>query len=127
MLKRLSFLFSMSFMGVLLVLLIVILAIATFVESSFGTATAKALVYGTHWFEILMLVIAINIAGSMVVNEFFNRKKLVVLVFHLAFIVILAGAAITRFISYEGSMHIREQAISNTMLSTEAYVFVERA
>ena len=125
MFKRLSFLFSMTFMGVLLVILIVILAIATFVESSFGTATAKALVYGTHWFEILMLIIAINIAGSMIVNKFFTRKKLVVLVFHLAFIVILAGAAITRFISYEGSMHIREQAISNTMLSTEAYVFVE--
>ena len=125
MFKRLSFLFSMTFMGVLLVILIVILAIATFVESSFGTATAKALVYGTHWFEILMLIIAINIAGSMYVNKFFTRKKLVVLVFHLAFIVILAGAAITRFISYEGSMHIREQAISNTMLSTEAYVFVD--
>ena len=48
-----------------------------------------------------------------------------VLVFHLAFIVILVGAAITRFISYEGSMHIREQAISNTMLSTNGYVVVE--
>ncbi len=48
-----------------------------------------------------------------------------VLVFHLAFIVILVGAAITRFISYEGTMHIREQAISNTMLSTNGYVFVE--
>ncbi|MDX2432571.1 MAG: cytochrome c biogenesis protein CcsA [Bacteroides sp.] len=125
MIKRLSFLVSMSFMGVLLVLLIVILAIATFIESSFGTAVARALVYGTHWFEILMLIIAINIAGSMVKNKLFNRKKLVVLVFHLAFIVILIGAAITRFISYEGTMHIREQAISNTMLSTNAYVFVE--
>ncbi len=94
-------------------------------ESSYGTSVAKALVYGTHWFEILMLIIAINIAGSMYVNKFFKRKKLVVLVFHLAFIVILAGAAITRFISYEGTMHIREQAISNTMLSTNGYVFVE--
>ncbi len=58
MLKRFSFLVSMSFMGVLLILLIVILAIATFVESSFGTSVARALVYGTHWFEILMLIIS---------------------------------------------------------------------
>lgn len=125
MIKRFSFLFSMTFMGVLLVLLIVILALATFIESSYGTAVAKALVYGTHWFEILMLLIAINIAGSMFKHKFFTRRKMVVLVFHLAFIVILAGAAITRFISYEGNMRIREQAISNTMVSTEAYVFVE--
>ena len=61
----------MSFMGVLLVLLIVILAIATFVESSFGTSVARALVYGTHWFEILMLIIAINIVGVMVKNKLF--------------------------------------------------------
>lgn len=124
MLKRFSYLVSMPFMGVLLVLLIVILALATFVESAYGTSTAYAVVYGTHWFEVLMLVIAINIAGVMVKLKFFNRKKLVVLLFHLAFIVILAGAAITRFISYEGTMHIREQAISNTMLSGNAYMQV---
>jgi cytochrome c-type biogenesis protein CcsB len=124
MLKRFSFLVSMSFMGVLLVLLIVILALATFVESSFGTSVARALVYGTHWFELLMLIIAINIVGAMFRYKMFNRRKLVVLLFHLAFIVILAGAAITRFISYEGTMHIREQAISNTMLSDNGFISV---
>jgi len=118
-------LISMPFMGVLLILLIVILAMATFVESSYGTSTAWALVYGTHWFEILMLLIAINIAGVMFKYKFFNRQKLVVLVFHLAFIVILAGAAITRFISFEGTMHIREQSMSNTMLSDNGFVYVE--
>jgi len=125
MLKRLSFLISMPFMGVLLILLIVILALATFVESAFGTSTAWAVVYGTHWFEFLMLLIAINIAGVMFKFKFFNRRKLVVLVFHLAFIMILLGAAITRFISYEGTMHIREEAMSNTMLSDNGYVQVQ--
>jgi cytochrome c-type biogenesis protein CcsB len=124
MLKRLSFLVSMSFMGVLLILLIVILALATFVESAYDTATAWALVYGTHWFEILLLLIAVNIFGVMYRNRFFNRKKLVVLVFHLAFLLILAGASITRFISYEGTMHIREQGISSSMLSDDAYMHV---
>lgn len=124
MLKRLSFLISMPFMGVLLVLLIVILALATFVESAYGTSAAWAVVYGTHWFEFLMLLIAINIAGVMFKFKFFNRRKLVVLVFHLSFIMILLGAAITRFISYEGTMHIREQAMSNTMLSDNGFVHV---
>ncbi|MCP4313612.1 MAG: cytochrome c biogenesis protein CcsA [Bacteroidetes bacterium] len=122
--KKFSFLVSMPFMGILLVLFIVVLAIATFVESAYGASTSWAVIYGTHWFELLMLVMAINIAGVMFKMRFFTRRKLVVLVFHLAFIVILAGAAITRFISYEGIMHIREQSISNTMLSDNGYVQV---
>ncbi|MFH0757422.1 MAG: cytochrome c biogenesis protein CcsA [Bacteroidota bacterium] len=122
--KRLSFLVSMSFMGVLLILLIVVLALATFIESAHDTATAWAVVYGTHWFELLMLLISVNIVGVMFKYKFFNRKKIVVLVFHLAFILILLGASVTRFISYEGIMHIREQSISNTMTSDNGYMQV---
>ena len=47
-----------------------------------------------------------------------------VLLFHLAFVLILVGAAITRFISYEGNMHIRENTTSNIMLSSDAYIDV---
>ncbi len=124
MLKKLSFLVSMPFMAVLMIILIVILAVATFVESAFTTQTAWAVVYGTHWFELLMLLIGINLVGVMVKNRFFRRKKIVVLLFHLSFILILFGASITRFISYEGTMHIRENAASNVMLSDNAYIDV---
>ena len=111
-------------MGVLLILLIVILALATFVESAYGTQTAWAVVYGTHWFELLLLLIGINVAGVMIKQKFFKRKKIVVFLFHIAFIIILLGAAITRFISYEGNMHIRENATSNSILSNNAYIDV---
>jgi len=125
MLKKLSFIVSMPFMAVLMIILIVVLALATFVESAYSTQTAWALVYGTHWFEILMLLIGINLVGVMVKQKFFRRKKVVVLLFHLAFILILLGASITRFISYEGNMHIREKQSSNVMLSSDAYIDVE--
>ena len=114
----------MPFMAVLLVVLIVVLALATFMESSYGAQTAWAIFYGTHWFELLMLLIGINIVGVMVKLKFFNRKKIVVLLFHLAFVLILVGAAITRFISYEGNMHIRENTTSNIILSSSAYMDV---
>ncbi len=125
MLKKLSFLISMPFMAVLMIILIVVLALATFVESAYSTQTAWAVVYGTHWFELLMLLIGINLVGVMVKQKFFRRKKIVVLLFHLAFILILLGASITRFISYEGNMHIRENSASNIMLSDNAYIDVE--
>jgi cytochrome c-type biogenesis protein CcsB len=124
MLKKLSFLVSMPFMAILLVVLIVVLALATFVESSYGTQTAWAVAYGTHWFEFLMLLISINLVGVMVKLKLFRRKKIVVLLFHLAFVLILVGAAITRFFSYDGSMHIRENTTSNIMLSSNAFIDV---
>ena len=124
MLKKLSFLISMPFMAALLIILIVVLALATFVESAYGTQTAWAVVYGTHWFELLMLLIGINLVGVMVTNKLFRKKKIIVLLFHLAFIVILLGAAVTRFISYEGNMHIREQTASDVMLSNKATIDV---
>ena len=124
MLKRLSFLVSMPFMGVLMILLIVVLALATFVESAHGTQTAWAVVYGTHWFELFLLVIGINLVGAMIKQKFYKRRKIVVFLFHVAFILILLGAAITRFISYEGNMHIRENATSNSMLSNNAFIDV---
>jgi cytochrome c-type biogenesis protein CcsB len=111
-------------MAILLVVLIVVLAMATFMESSYGTQTAWAVFYGTHWFELLMLLIAINVVGVMVKRNFFKRKKIVVLLFHLSFVLILVGAAITRFISYEGTMHIRENTTSNFLLSSNAYMDV---
>ncbi len=114
----------MPFMAILLVVLIVVLALATFVESSYGTQTAWALAYGTHWFELLMLLISINLVGVMVKLKLFRRRKIVVLLFHLAFVLILVGASITRFLSYEGSMHIRENTTSNIMLSSNAFMDV---
>jgi cytochrome c-type biogenesis protein CcsB len=124
MLKKLSFLISMPFMAVLLIILIVVLALATFVESAYSTQTAWALVYGTHWFELILLLIGVNLVGVMIKQKFFRRKKIVVLLFHLAFILILIGASITRFVSYEGNMHIRENGVSDVMLSNNAYIDV---
>ncbi len=122
MLKKLSFLISMPFMAVLMIVFIVVLALATFMESAYDTQTAYAVFYGSHWFELLLLVIGINLVGVVVKQKLYKRKKIVVFLFHMAFIIILLGAAITRFISYEGNMHIRENMSSNTILSSSAYI-----
>jgi cytochrome c biogenesis protein ResB len=38
----------------------------------------------------------------------YQREKIAMFTFHLSFIVIIIGAGITRFISFEGLMLIRE-------------------
>ena len=113
--KILRFLVSPQLMGGLFLALAFSMAVATFIESSRGTATARALVYGSWWFEILWLLTAVNLAGNMILYRTWKRTFSVFL-FHIAFLFILAGAAITRYISYEGTMHIREGKTSDRIV-----------
>lgn len=99
------------------------MAIATFVESSYGTPTAQALVYKTKWFEAILLLLAINLVNNFIKYRFYTRQRISLGLFHISFIIILVGAAITRYISYEGVMHIRENQSSNYILSTDSYFY----
>ena len=118
-------LFSMQTMGFLILLFAVSIATATFIENDFGTTGAKAVVYNATWFNILLFVLMVNLVGRIVIGRMYRVKKLTIFIFHLAFIIILVGSAITRFISYEGVMHIREGNSSNTMISDNTYVDVK--
>lgn len=124
--KKISeILFSMQTMGVLILLFAVSIGTATFIENDFGTTAAKAVVYNSTWFNILLLVLAVNLIGRIIIGRMYKVKKITIFTFHVAFIIILLGSAITRFISYEGMMHIREGSSSNTMLSDNTYVDIE--
>jgi cytochrome c-type biogenesis protein CcsB len=126
MLKRiLNVLFSMELMGLLVIAFAVSAGVATFIENDFGTPAAKAVVYNATWFEILLIVLGINLVANIFRYKMYRREKLTIFIFHLSFIVILIGSGITRFIGYEGIMSIREGATSNTMISDITYVMAE--
>ena len=55
----------------------------------------------------------------------YTRQKIAVGLFHISFIIILIGAAITRYISFEGTMHIREGQSSDFILSSEDYLTIK--
>ena len=120
-----QFLVSTSFMGFLLLVMAFSMAIATFVESSYGTPAAKALVYNTHWFELVFLLLGISLIHNFLKYRQYTMKKLTVGIFHLSFIVIVIGAGITRYISFEGMMHIREGESADHIVSSDSYFTVE--
>jgi cytochrome c-type biogenesis protein CcsB len=62
-------------------------------------------VYEQKWFEIVMWLLGINLIGVM--YKFKTYKKTPLFVLHLSIIVILIGAAITRYFGYEGTLHLR--------------------
>ncbi len=110
--------------GTLLLFIAIVIGTATFIENDFGTEAAKALVYDTWWFELAFFILALNLFGNLTNYKLWCLKRLPVLVFHLAFFLIILGAATTRYFGYEGTMHIREGESSNAILSSDNYVEV---
>lgn len=103
---------------ILLSLFAISIAYATFAENSQGTEYARSIVYNAKWFELLLILLIVNLCGSILKNKLIQRKKWTVLMFHLAFVFILTGSAVTRYFSYEGIMHIRQGETTN-LISTE--------
>jgi cytochrome c-type biogenesis protein CcsB len=118
-------LFSTRTMGTLLLFYAFSMALATFVENDYGTAVAKALIYNCWWFELVMFFLILNFIGNIKRYQLISLKKLPLLVFHLAFIIIFIGGYVTRYISFEGSMHIREGEMSNDVVSDATFFKVQ--
>lgn len=122
--KLKSILFSTRLMAILFVTYAVAMACGTFIESKYNTDTARILVYNAWWFEIIHLFFVINFFGNIQRYQLYKKEKWATLILHLAFLFIIVGAFITRYISYEGMMPIRETETSNLVYSDKNFLTV---
>jgi cytochrome c-type biogenesis protein CcsB len=120
--KIFAFLYAPWFMGVLFVVFAMSMAFATFYENDFGALAAKTLVYNTKWFELIMFLMIVNLIGQIFEYKLYKRKKITIMLFHLAFILIIIGAGITRYFGFEGNVHIREGKTQNICTSVDKYL-----
>ena len=120
--KFITFLFSMRLMAILILLFFVAIGYATFIENDFGTQTAKALIYNTTWFEVIIVLLSINMIANINRYKLWRKEKWPVLLFHISFIMIVIGAGITRYVSFEGMMSIREGEQSNLIVSDRTFL-----
>lgn len=81
-------------------------------------AQAWGYVYETKWFEAIMWLLGINLVGVML--RYKTYKKLPVFILHLSVIIILIGAAVTRYFGYEGTLHLRNG-------ETKSVIMVEKS
>jgi hypothetical protein len=121
----LSIIGSMKTMAILMLIFAFTVGYATIIENDFGTMTAKAEVYNARWFEVLMGLLALNLSLNIYNYKMYTLKKAPIFIFHIAFLVILFGAAITRYVGYEGTMHIREGLTSSHITSSETFLSVD--
>ncbi|ARV06335.1 cytochrome C biogenesis protein [Polaribacter sp. SA4-10] len=118
----LNILYSTRLTAFLFILFATAMGVATFIENDFGTQTSKALVYNSWWFEGIMIFFVINFFGNIFRYRLYKKEKWPVFMFHAAFLLILIGAGVTRYIGYEGIMLIEEGETTNTFLSETTYV-----
>ncbi|BFM44834.1 cytochrome c biogenesis protein CcsA [Flavobacterium sp. CFS9] len=111
-------------MAVLFIAFAVAMGVGTFIESKYNTDTARILIYNTWWFEAIMVIFMINFFGNIKRYQLHKKEKWATLLLHLAFIFILLGAFITRYISYEGMMPIREGAAENQIYSDKTFLTI---
>lgn len=122
MMKYLKFLFSPALMGILFVVFAIAMAAATFYENDFGSAAAYNMVYNSLWFELILLLLSVNLIGQVITQNLLSRAKLSIGLFHLSFIVMILGAAVTRYTGWEGTMHIREGESQQLCYSNDKFL-----
>ena len=116
-------LFSMRMMALAMLVFLLAIGAATMIESIYDIQTAKIMIYNAFWFECLLIYLTINLIANIVRYRMFRREKIATLTFHLSFIIIIIGAGITRFFSFEGMMIITEGESSNIILAADPHLW----
>ena len=81
------------------------MAIATIVEKIHGTTFVSTKIYSTWWFSAIWGILAIASIARIITSGM--QKTLTVLMLHISFAVILAGALTTHLTSKKGYLHLR--------------------
>src|SRR5699024_11533418 len=105
MLKRITnILFSTRLMSVLFIAFAIAMAIGTFLDAGGETSPTpyyRELIYNTWWFELIMLLFAINFIGNIKRYQLQKRKNWDNLILHHMFFLILIVLIYSNCFSYE--------------------------
>ncbi|MGA1226288.1 MAG: cytochrome c biogenesis protein CcsA [Tamlana sp.] len=123
--KLVKILFSTRLTAILFIVFAAAMATGTFLDAGQDTSPTpytRNLIYNAWWFEAIMVFFVINFIGNISRYRLFRKEKWATLLLHLAFVLIIVGAGITRYFSFEGMMPIREGETSNAFLSQKTYI-----
>ncbi|MBV5277976.1 MAG: cytochrome c biogenesis protein ResB, partial [Campylobacteraceae bacterium] len=109
---------------VLLVMFGIFSGVATFVENDFGAETSWAAIYTSWWFELIQILLGIVLLNNIIKYKMYKLEKLPSFLFHVGFIFILIGSGVTRYIGFEGSLHVRDGQKENRVMSSDPFIQV---
>ncbi len=112
-LAAVEFLASLRLAVTLLTLLILVLAVATFIETSYGASAARFAVYRAWWFTLLGGLLAINVLFAAIVRFPWKRHQTGFVITHAGIIVLLVGAFWTAREGIDAQLSIYEGMIGH--------------
>lgn len=124
--KIYRFLASLKLAVILLVMLMVVLAAATYYESVYDARTAQHLVYGSLWFALFLLLLGVNVFCAAAVRFPWRVHQVGFVVTHAGILVILAGSFVTMLWGVDGQMAVMEgQSASGVFLDRPVLRVIE--
>ncbi len=115
----------MKMMAIEMTIFAVAIGWATFVESDYGTPASKIAVYNSTWFAILLFHLFIILIVNIINYKMYRKEKWPTFLFHIAFLIIIIGAGITRYIGFEGQIRIGVGETSDVMYTTTPYLIIK--
>ncbi|MDR2414685.1 MAG: cytochrome c biogenesis protein CcsA [Odoribacteraceae bacterium] len=100
-----------------LAFLLPLLAATTVAEQLAGRELVDARVYGSWWFVIAWAVSGAAALAYMLRVSFYRRR--VLFLFHVALLLVLVGAGVTRVAAERGSVHLRQGAVAGAYFLEE--------
>ena len=101
-------------------LIVVCIGIATVIEKCQGTAFASEHIYGAWWFSALWAGLTVTACAYMMQQQLYKRFSLLLL--HVSFVVILAGALTTHLFARRGTVRLRTGVTETTFVDKDGKV-----
>ena len=101
------------------IVVVAVLAAATIVEKYLGTEYVSEHIFGAWWFSVLWAVLT-AVATFYFIKRKVRRASVVVL--HLSFVIILAGALLTHLTAVRGVVPLRKGIATNEYLTRDMYL-----
>ena len=81
--KWFDYLLSTRAMALLLLLMASAVGVATFIENSYDSITAKVLTYNAKWFELILFLLLINFINNIKTYQLLKWKKWSILMLNI--------------------------------------------
>ena len=115
----LSLISDIRFALISLLLSIIFIATATFVEKFYGTEIALNFFYYNVALYLLFTISAISFIAFAIKFKLAQRGRYGAIVLHFAFIIIIIGAITTHYTGKEGNIHLRESDVATYFTSKD--------
>ncbi len=108
----------------LLTFILIVCAVATFVESRFDTKVAQAYVYRAPWFVFWLALLCVNLACVTFTRLPWQRKHHGFVITHAGIIIMLIGAMVGFKQGYEASVTLQKGVPANRLVAHQTVIQV---